>query len=103
MRSRVVQVHLSCDHLVDIPIETDLYGQLGYVDPSDLGLSDALVQDLRDYQRRWEETPEDPTDDDADFDGDQQDEAPRQMDDWTKILLQRLSAELGPGYDVRAT
>jgi len=107
MEGRVVQVHLSCDHLVDVPIESDLYGRFGYIDPADLGLSEALVQELRDYQRRWEETPEVPSDDeddvDSDAEGEQQAEALGPTDDWTKALLERLRTELGPGYVVRAT
>jgi hypothetical protein len=90
MGVRLVRVHLSCDHLVDVPIESDLDGHLAYVDPENLGLSDALVQDLRAYQRSWEEQ--------ADEDGPV---GPWPEKGQSEDLLGRLRAELGPGYLVR--
>jgi len=55
--SKPIAVHLSCDDLVDFPIEMKVNGHLGYVPPDWLPLSDDLVADLRAYQTLWEHLP----------------------------------------------
>ena len=55
--SKPIAVHLSCDDLVDFPIEMQVDGHFGYVPPDWLPLSDGLIADLRAYQTLWEQVP----------------------------------------------
>ncbi len=55
--SKPIAVRLSCDDLVEFPIEMLVDGHFGYVPPDWLPLSDGLIADLRAYQTLWEQLP----------------------------------------------
>jgi hypothetical protein len=118
-----VRVHLSEDFLVDLPVEVeevdgpafraavafvglqpeDVDGIFGYVDPEMLGISASLAEDLRDFQRWWEEHSD--LDDDEEQD-DEEDDVVEEDPAWAQWratgwqLVERLRVELGPRYEV---
>ena len=117
-----VRVRLSVDMCVDLPVEVevvsgpmfrecvafagleleDVDGIFGYVGPEMLGISRSLAEDLRAFQRWWEEHG-DPLGDASDQELDAMEQEPEWLR-WEATgwqLLERLRRELGPRYDVQ--
>ena len=120
-----VRVHLSVDAFVGFPVEVeevdgpafqaavafaglqpeDVDGIFACVGPEMLGISAFLAEDLKSFQRWWEEHGDPFGSDDVDEE-DEEDEAVEEDPAWARWratgwqLVDRLQVELGPRYDV---
>ena len=95
---RAVQVQVSADFYVDFPVEILAARGPVYIDPADLDLTPALVADLVRWQQ-WFTEHTDIGSEDIEIGG------PEAWADWREggaQLAQRLQAELGPAFEVRA-
>lgn len=107
--SKPIAVHLSCDDLVEFPIEMQVDGHFAYVPPDWLPLSGGLIADLRAYQTLWEQLPlpEEDLDEEEIYDGEdldlREDLDDEDADDlefeklWRLTLQLQATADSDPG------
>jgi hypothetical protein len=118
-----VRVRLSPDDLVDLPVEVEevdgpafnaavsfvglqpreVGGIFAYVSPEMLGISTSLAEELRSFQRWWEQHSDPFDDDEEDNVEDNAVEGDPAWEQWHATgwdLVERLQAELGSRYEV---
>jgi hypothetical protein len=96
-----VRVHLSCEHLVTLPVEVLVGNYPSFVSSEMLGISDSLASDLTEFQSWWQaHTSFSGDEEEPDMDTQTERVERRQWAQSGKVLLDRLQWELGEDCEV---